>query len=516
MPGQLDSVVRWLLCWLIVSSTCHAANFTHPDPQVVATAEAARLNSARFWTGQPLPGDWSCPCPIQATLSNSPGSGSTRFTFANGEVFNWSMSVQGTRTAILADVIPHEVDHMVRATLARRPIVRWLDEGCAAQFESESSKSELRLRAARLSPDVMSLSWLSEQRYPESTEAVSDLYAAGFSLVEYLLTLKQPDSLLQLQKTPGSLSVEFPRIYEFSLSELPQRWDAWRQGATAASRLPVLLIWTADWCGPCRQFKWDFNSQTRFHDQLTSHYQIQFIDFDRNSHQAQSAGVRSLPAFQTPEKQIAGYTSPRDLLMRLGLQSAANVDPPPLASSPQVTAPSPDIAPVVEPAQQTVNPASSPLIVPDNGSSVPQALGVTPAVQASGSILDWIPVGMSVLQMTGIIGGSAVTGGIGGVALSLFFGWLSLRRATRNSKSEGSSVLAAPAPFPRRLDEASQLLGLRQSEGRVPVLDALRGMFLDDELEKFRQSSDPIAQSLAQQIQSAIDQRVDEVAPLST
>lgn len=79
----------------------------------------------------------------------------------------------------------------------------------------------------------------------------------------------------------------------------------------------------------------------------------------------------------------------------------------------------------------------------------------------------------------------------------------------------GGEEAPPPIPFPRGLDEARQLLGLRQSEGRVAILDALRGMFLDDELDKLTRF-DPSTEAIVHRLREAIDRRVDEVAPLST
>ena len=50
----------------------------------------------------------------------------------------------------------------------------------------------------------------------------------------------------------------------------------------------------------------------------------------------------------------------------------------------------------------------------------------------------------------------------------------------------------------------------------MAVLDALRGMFLDDELTKLKTTGNDTEAAVARQLQTNIDTRVDEVAPLST
>ena len=128
-----------------------------------------------------------------------------------------------------------------------------------------------------------------------------------------------------------------------------------------------------------------------------------------------------------------------------------------------------------------------------------------------------VPKLISVLTSLGVLSGSAFTGGIGGVALMLAWRLLK-RRATRvaSGKTSQGGTSGSAAPFPRELDEAGELLGLRRSEGRVATLDTLRGMFLDDELSKLHDSPDPTAAAIAQKLRAAIDKRVDEVAPLTT
>jgi hypothetical protein len=141
-----------------------------------------------------------------------------------------------------------------------------------------------------------------------------------------------------------------------------------------------------------------------------------------------------------------------------------------------------------------------------------------------GRILDLVPTALTILSTVGVIGGSAATGGVGGVALMILLK-LWKRRATRSSQGkvspsdsivEGGAAPSLRAPFPRQLDEAGELLELRQSEGRVATLDTLRGMFLDDELEKLKSDPDPQIASVVRRIREAVDTRVDEVAPLTT
>ncbi|MGE0374509.1 MAG: hypothetical protein AB7I48_12015 [Planctomycetaceae bacterium] len=140
-----------------------------------------------------------------------------------------------------------------------------------------------------------------------------------------------------------------------------------------------------------------------------------------------------------------------------------------------------------------------------------------------------MPFALSGLEVAGILGGTAATGGLGTIAFAAFWRLLRRRRLGKQvpwirlatlsdapNAGEEADREVSRAPFPRRLDEARQLLALRQSEGRVATLDALRGMFLDDELAKLTSSGNDVEASIANSLKTAIDARVEEVAPLST
>lgn len=142
---------------------------------------------------------------------------------------------------------------------------------------------------------------------------------------------------------------------------------------------------------------------------------------------------------------------------------------------------------------------------------------------------DLSPLSSLLAHLSTLLGFSAV-GATGAGAAVMVGGWLlrkliQRRRDRRDSRSsEPSRPTPAPergappcaAPFPRKLDELRELLTLRQSEGRVAALDALRGMFFDDEHAKAVEHSDASARQALMDLKFRIDQRVDEVAPIST
>ncbi len=525
-----------------------AQNFSTPEAELRTTAEAARERSAKFWSGKSLPGVWSNPCPVQWSSRSGPGSGLTCFQIQNGEVFGWQMTLQGERETVLRDVIPHEVDHTVRASLCRRPLPRWLDEGCATLFESETSHELLRRQRRSSRVTLLTPITIDQLSYPHSATDTARLYAEGFSFVEYLLSRGMPHDLLRVQLATEPPSRSLVQVYRAELPHLLFGWQTWEQKRlTAGTRCdcvncpwhknrqpsavsgqpeerrgnvkPTLTIWSASWCGPCQQFHRDLARQSRFRQRLESKFQLVERDIDQSPQTAQRAQVTRVPMFITPDRRVAGYLGPEWLLQQLGLEE---IDAP--AATPRIPAvPALPLPPFTATVPVRPRTESSPSLTatptPKTQWTPPPLSNQSPSPWTR--ILGLAPIAITVLTSLGVIGGTAVTGGVGGVALMLFLKVLQ-RRATRTTQGKSSAaeggvaVPTARAPFPRQLDEAGELLGLRQSEGRVATLDALRGMFLDDELDKFKSDPNPQLAALVRQIRTAVDTRVDEVAPLTT
>ena len=537
-PSRLRMAIRALVKLLIATLLLQAPrvwaqNFSVAEPELRTAAEVARECSAKFWSGKSLTGVWASPCPVQWSTRTGPGSGLTCFRIQNGEVFGWQMTLRGDRDTVLRDVLPHEVDHTVRASLCRRPLPRWLDEGCATLFESETSHELWRRQRQASQVTRLTPATIDQLSYPASPDETARLYAEGFSLVEYLLSRGTPNDLLNVQLATEPPSRSLVRVYRTEVPQLLSGWQAWERkrfaagtrcdcvncpwhrqstAPSTASPRPTLTIWTASWCTPCQQFHRDLANQPGFLTRLESQFQLVIRDVDQSPALATPQAIRSVPVFMTTQQRVEGYLGPEWLLRQLGLEeSVAPLAPPREPEVPRL------IAPPTLPRQEP--PPSAPLL-PERKAAVPPAVPTTkPSLWSR--ILGLAPVVIPVLTSLGVIGGTAMTGGVGGVALMWLLKILQ-RRATRTTQGTTPAVeggVAAPrarAPFPRQLDEASELLGLRQSEGRVATLDALRGMFLDDELDKLTADSDPSMTALIQRIRAAVNTRVDEVAPLTT
>jgi hypothetical protein len=212
---------------------------TAPDEafarQVGEAAEYYRHHLAIEWLGKPLPGNWSTKCPIKCKVGQIGAGGATTFTFNNGEVFGWHMSIQGTEQRILDSVLPHEVSHMIFASYFRRPLPRWADEGAATLVEHESE----RLRQTRLLDQVIRTSkriplqqLLQIKEYPQDMQDVLTLYAEGYSLADYLVQQKgEHGKAIYLKFLDDAhhhgWDAAFKQHYETSVAEVEQKWTGW-------------------------------------------------------------------------------------------------------------------------------------------------------------------------------------------------------------------------------------------------------------------------------------------------
>ncbi|MCA8999840.1 MAG: hypothetical protein KDA80_22785, partial [Planctomycetaceae bacterium] len=255
--------------------------------------------------------------------------------------------------------------------------------------------------------------------------------------------------------------------------------------------------------------------------------------FDQFPTDATREEVTQLPTFQVGDTKIVGYLSKEDLVRRLDNIQLREETVEDKVLSPDSAIPF-IVGPLVVPQQESIQDLSSePADASSDESIIPAetAATATPPPNTPSISRDlppsfpWITIAVQALRWTGLLSGTVATGGLLGVGLTVA-GYVIRQRLRRRVRASSSindtnatserSLEPASVPFPRRLDEARQLLELRQSEGRVAVLDALRGMFLDDEIEKLTADHSSESAKLASQLRAAIDARVDEVAPLST
>lgn len=208
--------------------------------QIGQQAEAYRRDLAVLWLGKPLP-NWAQPCPITAQVAENLGAGgATSFMFDHGEVFGWTMTIQGSLERILDSVLPHEVTHTIFASHFRRPLPRWADEGACTTVEHASERSkqqQMLIQFLRTNRGIPFHSMFAMKEYPAD---VLPLYAQGHSLASFLIQQGGRQKYLNfvaagLQGEQWPMAVQ--QSYGFSnLADLQNSWLDWvRKGSPAIS-----------------------------------------------------------------------------------------------------------------------------------------------------------------------------------------------------------------------------------------------------------------------------------------
>jgi len=150
-------------------------------------AEQYRHTLAVEWTGRPLP-RWSRPCPITAQVAPHLGAGgATSFVFDKGEVFNWTMTIQGSEERILDSVLPHEVTHTIFASYFRRPLPRWADEGACTTVEHPVERARQHTMLIEFLSTGRGIAFPEMFAMREYPPDVLPLYSQGYSLARFLI-----------------------------------------------------------------------------------------------------------------------------------------------------------------------------------------------------------------------------------------------------------------------------------------------------------------------------------------
>jgi len=189
----LAFTVGWLAGSPATAAGYRTANFLVDAPtetlarRIGDAAEQYRHTLAVEWLGSPLP-RWSRPCPIQAQVASHLGAGgATSFVFDKGEVFNWTMTIQGSEERILDSVLPHEITHTIFASHFRRPLPRWADEGACTTVEhpvERARQHRLLIEFLTTGRGIAFPEMFAMREYPAD---VLPLYSQGYSLARYLI-----------------------------------------------------------------------------------------------------------------------------------------------------------------------------------------------------------------------------------------------------------------------------------------------------------------------------------------
>lgn len=314
--------MRFLLLMCLLVSSAHAENFTGAEDVYLQRAERVRLELARFWTGGDLP-EWSVPCEMHVRLYashvDSSGGGVTNFTFSNGEAYGWSTTLEGTHRRLMDTVIPHEVNHMVLATIKRRPTARWLDEGVAQFFEHENEHLRHRQLAAKYAHHPWSVARrFDAMNYPQNDmEAVIALYSTGFSFSEWLLEQGELNTFRRFVLERGKPSERLQRLYGMTVDQAIARWRPWvaQQNAPCAETTcwihhhyvarpdvsnnsrPILYAVGTRGCIHCVPFLHAYANNKKFREDLNRRCAVLMVDGQQHLEWVHKIGIRVYPTY---------------------------------------------------------------------------------------------------------------------------------------------------------------------------------------------------------------------------
>jgi hypothetical protein len=219
-------------------------------------AEQYRHTLAVEWTGAPLP-RWSRPCPITAQVAPHLGAGgATSFVFDKGEVFNWTMTIQGSEERILDSVLPHEITHTVFASYFRRPLPRWADEGACTTVEhpvERARQHKMLIEFLTTGRGIAFPEMFAMREYPPD---VLPLYSQGYSLARFLIErggrhkyvafvgdgLSRDDWAGALERHYGVNDIA--KLQHIWLDWVKQGCPAPPASLAAASPAPAAAVWT--------------------------------------------------------------------------------------------------------------------------------------------------------------------------------------------------------------------------------------------------------------------------------
>ncbi len=134
--------------------------------------------------------DWSKRANVNIIVGLNLGAGgSTTFMFDNGEAFGWNMNIQGSEERLFDSVIPHEVQHMISASVFRAPLPRWIEEGLSTSTESCSERNKYNNGLIEFLQTGRGISFNKMFAMKDYPTDILPLYAQGMAVTEYLIGL---------------------------------------------------------------------------------------------------------------------------------------------------------------------------------------------------------------------------------------------------------------------------------------------------------------------------------------
>ena len=307
-----------------------------------AQAERYYKNVSAYWFGKSHPVLWK-PVELHIKEGQIGAGGATTFTIdeKTGHVYNFTMSIQGSRERLLDSVIPHEVNHVVLYTIIRRRFSRYFDEGAATLWEHPvelaNQHATLRKNMHRLKPSKL---WMDRLNYPSDMQDVLLFYAQGYMSTKFLVDRFGPEKFITFLKDKRRPTQKFRDHFGMS----PDQFDSYciaqyrkefGTGQTARHRIPVtresklkkrrveriVIVFQADFnCPPCTAFKVDLRNN-KFKKSGFKFIQVtagtkEFRKYEAELRARRGHGVKAYPSFWVYKTKHVrkGYDGPKSFV----------------------------------------------------------------------------------------------------------------------------------------------------------------------------------------------------------
>ena len=177
---------------------CESISFSVEGPtkeiaaKVAIASELSWCKNSIYWSGRRFrAGDPRAK--IKVVVAAFSGSGQTHYSFVSrvdseGNVVsredptNFRMFLRGDENSLLHDLVPHEVNHMVMATLFQQEIPLWANEGASvnqeSRFQREIRKTKLKASLRDGPPSLVEL--LEQTKYPKDGDENNRFYTLSF------------------------------------------------------------------------------------------------------------------------------------------------------------------------------------------------------------------------------------------------------------------------------------------------------------------------------------------------
>jgi hypothetical protein len=235
---------RWYVLETANFQVCCDESTTQAE-NLARHAESLRNVLRAKWLGDAPSEGWNPRCQIvlhsnQRSYVAAVGRGSERTVGSSlvrieeDRVYRRRIDLVGGQTDFLTAALPHELTHVIlRERFLNTKLPRWADEGLATLADTKAKQSRhfkdlQQAIAVRTTFHVASL--LAMDEYPRSNR-FGAFYGQSASLVEFLVSLKTPETFIEFIERAGSEGYDKALRQCYGISGLGDLDRQWRQHA---------------------------------------------------------------------------------------------------------------------------------------------------------------------------------------------------------------------------------------------------------------------------------------------